>query len=134
LLFGLYRDIRYSVSPRFELEAVTMKLCLLPRWVSPEELASAVAGAQAVLEGMRKPAGSPGSGAPEMGNVTSLGSDGFRPASPSVSGGELDLSAPGALREQFKRVTSHQNGGGAVDPVDVVKSVFNGTVVESAGL
>jgi DNA polymerase-3 subunit gamma/tau len=151
LLFGLYRDIRYSVSPRFELEAVIMKLCLLPRWISPEDLAAAVAQARTVLGGASMDRGgisaNQGSGASmDKGGISLMpsggypsaerGSGGFPPHKPysdtPVSGGEMDLSAPGALREQFKRVTSHQNRGGAeaLDPVDVVKSVFNGTVVE----
>jgi DNA polymerase-3 subunit gamma/tau len=49
LLLGLYRDIRYSVSPRFELETVLSKLCWLDRWVSPLELRDAIAGARNVL-------------------------------------------------------------------------------------
>jgi DNA polymerase-3 subunit gamma/tau len=50
LLLGLYRDIRYSVSPRFELETVLSKLSWLDRWVSPLELRNAIAGAQNVLK------------------------------------------------------------------------------------
>ncbi|GHV77471.1 hypothetical protein AGMMS49942_22920 [Spirochaetia bacterium] len=50
LLLGLYRDIRYSVSPRFELETVLSKLCWLDLWVSPLELRDAIAGARNVLE------------------------------------------------------------------------------------
>jgi DNA polymerase-3 subunit gamma/tau len=49
LLLGLYRDIRYSISPRFELEVVVSKLCLLDKWVSPLELRSAIARARELL-------------------------------------------------------------------------------------
>jgi DNA polymerase-3 subunit gamma/tau len=49
LLLDLYRNIRYSVSPRFELENAVSKLCWLDRWVSPEELKAAVSGAREVL-------------------------------------------------------------------------------------
>jgi len=49
LLYELYRNIRYSVSPRFELETLVSKLCWLEKWVSPAELGSAVAGAKALL-------------------------------------------------------------------------------------
>jgi DNA polymerase-3 subunit gamma/tau len=49
LLLTLYRDIRYSVSPRFELEAVVSKLCALDQWISPLELRSAIAGAREFL-------------------------------------------------------------------------------------
>ncbi|MDR1470562.1 MAG: DNA polymerase III subunit gamma/tau [Spirochaetaceae bacterium] len=155
LLFGLYRDIRYSVSPRFELEAVIIKLCLLPRWVSPEDVAAAVAEAQAVLGGMRQPAGvhatATGSGGVAGGGPPAEGGSGgrlnpmrgpphgveigrnvggdFPPHAPHA---EIDLSAPGALRQEFKRFTSQQHRAEA-DPVDVVKSVFNGTVVDGDG-
>jgi DNA polymerase-3 subunit gamma/tau len=49
LILALYRDIRYSVSPRFELELVIAKLCWLAEWVSPVDLKNAVTGAQYVL-------------------------------------------------------------------------------------
>jgi DNA polymerase-3 subunit gamma/tau len=56
LLLDLYRDIRYSLSPRFELETVVSKLCWLDRWVSPLELRGAIAGAREAL-GLREKAG-----------------------------------------------------------------------------
>ena len=49
LLLTLYKDIRYSVSPRFELESVIAKLCWLSEWVSPIELKNAVAAAWQAL-------------------------------------------------------------------------------------
>jgi DNA polymerase-3 subunit gamma/tau len=49
LLLGLYRDIRYSISPRFDLETVVSKLCWLDRWISPRDLGIAVAGLQQIL-------------------------------------------------------------------------------------
>ncbi|MDR1950247.1 MAG: DNA polymerase III subunit gamma/tau [Spirochaetaceae bacterium] len=49
LLLNLYRDIRYSVSPRFELETVVSKLSWLNRWVSPPELRTVIGQARAVL-------------------------------------------------------------------------------------
>jgi DNA polymerase-3 subunit gamma/tau len=57
ILLDLYRDLRYSVSPRFELETAVSKLCWLTQWVSPRELRAAVAGAWEVLA-----QGSPGKG------------------------------------------------------------------------
>ncbi len=38
ILLGVYRDIRYSLSPRFELEAAISKLCWLKRWIATAEL------------------------------------------------------------------------------------------------
>ena len=49
LLLGLYRDIRYSISPRFDLETVVSKLCWLDQWISPRDLGIAVAGLQQIL-------------------------------------------------------------------------------------
>jgi DNA polymerase-3 subunit gamma/tau len=50
LLFCLYRDIRYSVSPRFELENLVSKLCWLEKWISQAELKDTVAGMRRLLE------------------------------------------------------------------------------------
>ncbi|GHU08155.1 hypothetical protein FACS1894151_03610 [Spirochaetia bacterium] len=51
VLLDLYRDIRYSISPRFELEAAVSKLSWLDKWLSPAELASAVADVRSTLNG-----------------------------------------------------------------------------------
>ena len=55
LLFTLHRDIRYSVSPRFELETLASKLCWLERWISPAELAETAAQARKTLGGGSRP-------------------------------------------------------------------------------
>jgi DNA polymerase-3 subunit gamma/tau len=55
LLYDLHRDIRYSVSPRFELETLVSKLCWLEKWVSPLELGDAVAQARKALGGAGRP-------------------------------------------------------------------------------
>jgi DNA polymerase-3 subunit gamma/tau len=49
ILLDCYRDIRYSVSPRFELENAISKLTWLTRWISPVELKEAVEDARNVL-------------------------------------------------------------------------------------
>ncbi len=49
LLLNCYRNIRYSVSPRFELETAVSKLSWLSRWISPTELGEAVENARGVL-------------------------------------------------------------------------------------
>ena len=55
LLYVLYRDVRYSVSPRFELETLASKLCWLEKWISPPELADAAAQARKALGGTSRP-------------------------------------------------------------------------------
>ena len=49
LLLDCYRNIRYSVSPRFELETAVSKLSWLNRWISQPELKEAIEKAQNVL-------------------------------------------------------------------------------------
>jgi DNA polymerase-3 subunit gamma/tau len=49
ILLDCYRDIRYTVSPRFELETAVSKLSWLSRWVSPPELKAAMDQAQGAL-------------------------------------------------------------------------------------
>lgn len=52
----LYRDIRYSLSPRYELELSFSRLCWLTQYVSNAEVKKAIDAAQAILAGA--PAGS----------------------------------------------------------------------------
>jgi DNA polymerase-3 subunit gamma/tau len=49
ILLNCYRDIRYSVSPRFELETAVSKLSWLNQWVSPPELKAALDKARNIL-------------------------------------------------------------------------------------
>jgi len=108
LLFELHRDIRYSVSPRFELETLASKFCWLEKWISPEEMGAAVTEARQTLGGPGRPlaAGLP-SGAPELPSPAKVESEApfhnfsspsARPAAPSEFSG-----APGSLSEEFKR-------------------------------
>ena len=49
LLLDCYRDIRYSVSPRFELETAVSKLTWLNKWVTQAELKEAIDSARGIL-------------------------------------------------------------------------------------
>jgi len=49
ILLDCYRNIRYSVSPRFDLETAVSKLTWLSKWVSPSELKQAIDDARAAL-------------------------------------------------------------------------------------
>jgi DNA polymerase-3 subunit gamma/tau len=51
LLLDCYRDIRYSVSPRFEVETLVSKLSWLKDWIPPAELRAAVEEARRALGG-----------------------------------------------------------------------------------
>ena len=54
-LLDLYRNLRYTVDPRFELELAVAKLCRLVDYVSPGELAQAVASLRHRLAGDAAP-------------------------------------------------------------------------------
>ena len=49
LFLNLYRDIRYSLSPRYEIELAFSKLCWLSEYVSPAEVKKAIDNAHALL-------------------------------------------------------------------------------------
>jgi DNA polymerase-3 subunit gamma/tau len=134
LLFDLYRDIRYSVSPRFELETVISKLCWLDRWVTPEELTAAIAGAREALGGSF-PAASGAFTAPAAG----AGEGGLgRPLAGPGEGPRAELSLTEGF-ERFMAAKASQTGAdGAegetaeaqIDPqVETVLRVFRGTLV-----
>jgi DNA polymerase-3 subunit gamma/tau len=86
LLLACYRDIRYSVSPRFDLETTISKLSWLGRWVSPPELKAALDGArQALYGGTALPDGESGTvpgGRPDSQNSRGA----FRPLAEGASG------------------------------------------------
>jgi DNA polymerase-3 subunit gamma/tau len=131
ILLNLYRDIRYSVSPRFELETAVSKLSWLTRWIPPTELRAAVMSVRDVLGsreaggpgGVKKNdsghGGYPGFGGPafDSGNSGALtGTSGGNPFPAGDSGfprqadtarsafdSPLTMEKPGALAEEFKR-------------------------------
>ncbi|MCQ2574318.1 MAG: DNA polymerase III subunit gamma/tau, partial [Treponema sp.] len=51
LYLNLYRDIRYSLSPRYELELLFSRMCWIKDYVSPAEVKKAIDAAQALLGG-----------------------------------------------------------------------------------
>jgi DNA polymerase III subunit gamma/tau len=55
LFLQLYRDIRYSLSPRYELELAFSRLCWLSQYVSPAEVKAAIDSAHALLAGAPVP-------------------------------------------------------------------------------
>lgn len=60
----LYRDIRYSLSPRYELELSYSRLCWLNQYVSNAEVKKAIDAAQALLAGAPVTAGTGASASP----------------------------------------------------------------------
>lgn len=49
IFLQLYRDIRYSISPRYELELAFSRLCWLTQYVSPSEVKTAIDQAKNLL-------------------------------------------------------------------------------------
>jgi DNA polymerase-3 subunit gamma/tau len=117
LLLDCYRDIRYSVSPRFELETAVSKLSWLSHWVSPPELKTALDNAQNILHQ---------SAAPGMGGMPRpLAQGGVEPPGPAKDqrpeagfsgGGEAEAPAPPggggrSLSEDFRRLLAAKKAG-----------------------
>ncbi|MDR2467383.1 MAG: DNA polymerase III subunit gamma/tau [Spirochaetaceae bacterium] len=51
IVLELFRNIRYSISPRFELESAAARLAALENWVSPRELSKTVEHVRAIIQG-----------------------------------------------------------------------------------
>ncbi|MDR2499970.1 MAG: DNA polymerase III subunit gamma/tau [Treponema sp.] len=95
LLLTLYRDLRYTLSPRFELENGVSKLSWLSRWIAPPELSAAVAELRSALA------------LPEMGRS--------RPEEPSAPESPLPLRKPWETRSGAGAKAGF--GGGEKEPV-----------------
>lgn len=54
-LFDLYRDMRYSVNPRFELELAVARLCAIHDYIPATELSKTVAALKQALSGGKAP-------------------------------------------------------------------------------
>ncbi len=54
-LFDLYRDMRYSVNPRFELELAVARLCAIRDYIPLTELSKTVVSLKAALSGGKAP-------------------------------------------------------------------------------
>jgi DNA polymerase III subunit gamma/tau len=90
LFMEVYRNIRYTVEPRFELELAVSRLCRLADFVSPSELARSVHAMRKYLSG-----------------------EGLRPSGDSVSGQReervpAEPAGPGIVREEA------EDAGGSV--------------------
>ena len=141
LLYELYRDLRYSISPRFELETLVSKLCWLEKWVSPAEMGEAVAGVQNIIKNQKGSVGSvPSGGASAINKTPPLvdtpysgsSSDSLSSDKPSA-----DKPSTGSFSEEFRRQHMEPPPSDNKNPeeknnqaVDKVLNVFGGTVVK----
>jgi len=158
LLLDLYRDIRFSVSPRFELETAVSRLCWLSRWVSPAELRAAVDGVRGRLlipepharwgpadAGPADAGPAPGSAARDpatsaavVSTAVSSGGAGAAAApapaaaAPPTDFGAINLEAPGAFTATFKRFLAEREGRVAADPPAEAQAVMQPAAVPAA--
>lgn len=88
----LYRDIRYSLSPRYELELSFSRLCWLTQYVSNAEVKKAIDAAQSILAGV--PAGSMSGAKPA---VMAQGANGAHGAPVAQGTSSTGLGTPGAV-------------------------------------
>ncbi len=122
LLLDCYRNVRYSVSPRFELETAVSKLAWLSRWVSPDELKAALDGARNVLRGHSSGVGSvssAGAGMPQQSGATlPLAGGAPRNTPETASAGNADSKSADkgsrSLSADFKSVLAARAGGAKV--------------------
>jgi DNA polymerase-3 subunit gamma/tau len=141
MLLGLYRDLRYSLSPRFELETVVSKLCWLDKWISPPELHAAVESARSALRSVRGEA-APVGGTALPGEAATAGKT-APAARAAAAGGEIGgfMDRPGAFSEGFKQVIAKKTGDKEEEPpsgpaetipdeAETVRRLFQGTVVK----
>ena len=96
IFLQLYRDIRYSLSPRYELELAFSRLCWLSQYVSPSEVKAAIDKAQALLCGGAQGAMSSQGASGSQSAALSQGAAGSQGAVGSQSAG----SSQGAMGSQ----------------------------------
>ena len=143
LLYSLYRDVRYSVSPRFELETLASKLCWLGKWISPAELGDALSKTRASLGGRNLSAPDTGMPHNESSGVnpeTSALKPEHTFKSPEPDRGKNEQAS--SLTEEFKRYNAERENRARetrtaqnqnLDPgVEKVLSIFNGTIVNGS--
>ncbi|MDR3167850.1 MAG: DNA polymerase III subunit gamma/tau [Treponema sp.] len=120
LLLGLYRDIRYSLSARFELETVISKLVWLDQWIAPPELQEALTQARGALQGgigrplaVPEPQKAPAdSGTGEPPPFPQSGGGGFSGTGDRPAGMPPGRSLrSGSLSEEFKRYIAARESG-----------------------
>ena len=100
IFLQLYRDIRYSLSPRYELELAFSRLCWLSQYVSPSEVKAAIDKAQALLCGGTQGAGGSQSAASSQGASSSQGAV----ASQGAMGSQSAALSQSAVASQDTRV------------------------------
>jgi DNA polymerase-3 subunit gamma/tau len=130
ILLNCYRDIRYSVSPRFELETAVSKLSWLSKWVSPPELKTALDRAQNALRGQTVPAADP---APQGGRTRPLAQTAARTEGANPPASHRHGEKPSLTEEFRKKIaeTAEPSVGGESE--DDEEPAWSGIIHKSPG-
>ena len=132
MLLDLYRNIRYSLSPRFELETTVSKLCWLNKWISPPELRSAVEAARFALNGktpMENQAALNNQAAPDRGKqIADFIADNSSVRTADTAEGSTDTLADG-FKQFLARRSDQKTETAENEDAETVRRVFRGTYV-----
>jgi DNA polymerase-3 subunit gamma/tau len=107
ILLDCYRDIRYSVSPRFELETAVSKLSWLNKWVSPIELMDAINNTRNILGNpVRTQSKTENAAEPVSRNTSSFAENNSTASNQRSSGGGRSLA------DEFQRIVAAKEAAG----------------------
>lgn len=129
IFLQLYRDIRYSLSPRYELELAFSRLCWLSQYVSPSEVKAAIDKAQVLLCGGAQGAGSSQSASGSQGAMGSQGASGLQSAVAS-QGAALSQGAIGSQGAASSQSASSSQGAVASQDTRVAFGTFSSPAPE----
>ena len=111
LFMQLYRDIRYSLSPRYEFELAVSRLCWLSEYVSPADVKKAVDAVKPLLDESVRASASVASGAGAASSQTGISSNA------GANGGGAYVPQFAALQEDSGG-QSHPFPDGGAEPPD----------------
>lgn len=129
IFLQLYRDIRYSLSPRYELELAFSRLCWLSQYVSPSEVKAAIDKAQALLCGGAQGAVGSQSASGSQGAMGSQGAGGLQSAVAS-QGAALSQGAIGSQGAASSQSASSSQGAVASQDTRVAFGTFSSPAPE----
>ena len=112
LLFQLYRDIRYSISPRYELELAISRLCWISEYVSPAEVKRAIDQAKTLLLSAQSTAAIPkeNASAPTLSKVMNpLSWQRQNTPPPSPAPAPISAQKPLPVFDALKNLPEYQN-------------------------
>ncbi len=128
IFLQLYRDIRYSLSPRYELELAFSRLCWLKQYVSPAEVKAAIDKAHALL------CSAPAQGNVPAGNMTGSATANTNPFANNAAYASSAAPAGNAMASSAfsQGAPAHQNNGAS--PANAENSAAAGSfAVTSTG-